>query len=125
VYKGEKLVIVGESGCGKSTLLRIMIGLQKPSSGKVFFQGADITEAGEEDLNNYRQNIGVLFQSSALFSSMTLKENIALPLREYTNLDPAMINMIIKPLSIGTFRRHEKEGRHRPGHGARPYCAFF
>jgi phospholipid/cholesterol/gamma-HCH transport system ATP-binding protein len=96
VYKGEKLVIVGESGCGKSTLLRIMIGLQKPSSGKVFFQGADITEAGEEDLNNYRQNIGVLFQSSALFSSMTLKENIALPLREYTNLDPAMINMIIK-----------------------------
>ena len=96
VYKGEKLVIVGESGCGKSTLLRIMIGLQKPSSGKVFFQGVDITEAGEEDLNNYRQNIGVLFQSSALFSSMTLNENIALPLREYTNLDSVMINMIIK-----------------------------
>jgi phospholipid/cholesterol/gamma-HCH transport system ATP-binding protein len=96
VYKGEILVIAGESGCGKSTLLRIMIGLQKPSSGKVLFQGIDITEAGEEDLNNYRQNIGVLFQSSALFSSMTLKENIALPLREYTNLDSAMINMIIK-----------------------------
>lgn len=96
VYKGEKLVIVGESGCGKSTLLRIMIGLQKPSSGKVLFQGVDITEAGEEDLSDYRQNIGVLFQSSALFSSMTLKENIALPLWEYTNLDSAMINMIIK-----------------------------
>ena len=96
VYKGEKLVVVGESGCGKSTLLRIMIGLQKPSSGKVLFQGVDITEAGEEDMNNYRQNIGVLFQSSALFSSMTLKENIALPLWEYTNLDSAMINMIIK-----------------------------
>jgi phospholipid/cholesterol/gamma-HCH transport system ATP-binding protein len=96
VYKGEVLVIVGESGCGKSTLLRIMIGLQKPSSGKVLFQGVDITETGEKDLNNYRQNIGVLFQSSALFSSMTLKENIALPLREYTNLDSAMINMIIK-----------------------------
>jgi phospholipid/cholesterol/gamma-HCH transport system ATP-binding protein len=96
VYKGEILVIVGESGCGKSTLLRIMIGLQKPSSGKVLFQGVDITETGGKDLNNYRQNIGVLFQSSALFSSMTLKENIALPLREYTNLDSAMINMIIK-----------------------------
>jgi len=96
VYKGEKLVIVGESGCGKSTLLRIMIGLQKPSSGKVLFQGVDITDAGEEDLSDYRQNIGVLFQSSALFSSMTLKENIALPLWEYTNLDSAMINMIIK-----------------------------
>ena len=96
VYKGEILVIVGESGCGKSTLLKIMIGLQQPSSGKVLFRGVDITAAGEKELNNYRQNIGVLFQSGALFSSMTLKENIALPLREYTNLDSAMINMIIK-----------------------------
>jgi phospholipid/cholesterol/gamma-HCH transport system ATP-binding protein len=96
VYKGEILVIVGESGCGKSTLLRIMIGLQKPSSGKVLFQGVDIASTEEKDLNNYRQNIGVLFQSGALFSSMTLKENIALPLREYTNLDSAMIDMIIK-----------------------------
>ena len=96
VYKGEILVIVGESGCGKSTLLKIMIGLQQPSSGKVLFRGADITGAGEKELNNYRQNIGVLFQSGALFSSMTLKENIALPLREYTNLDSTMISMIIK-----------------------------
>ena len=96
VYKGEILVIVGESGCGKSTLLKIMIGLQQPSSGKVLFRGVDITAAGEKELNNYRQNIGVLFQSSALFSSMTLNENIALPLEEYTNLDSAMINMIIK-----------------------------
>ncbi len=96
VYKGEVLVIVGESGCGKSTLLKIMIGLQQPSSGKVLFRGADIAAAGEKELNNYRQNIGVLFQSSALFSSMTIKENIALPLQEYTNLDSAMINMIIK-----------------------------
>jgi phospholipid/cholesterol/gamma-HCH transport system ATP-binding protein len=96
VYKGEIMVIVGESGCGKSTLLRIMIGLQKPSSGKVLFQGVDIASTEEKDLNNYRQNIGVLFQSGALFSSMTLKENIALPLREYTNLDSAMIDMIIK-----------------------------
>jgi phospholipid/cholesterol/gamma-HCH transport system ATP-binding protein len=73
-----------------------MIGLQQPSSGKVLFRGVDITAAGEKELNNYRQNIGVLFQSSALFSSMTLNENIALPLREYTDLDSAMINMIIK-----------------------------
>lgn len=96
VYKGEILVIVGESGCGKSTLLKIMIGLQKPSAGKVLFHETDITSADEKELNNYRQNIGVLFQSSALFSSMTLKENIALPLQEYTNIDSAMINMIIK-----------------------------
>ena len=96
VHKGEILVVVGESGCGKSTLLKIMIGLQKPFAGSVLFQGMDIVCAEEDDLKNYRQNIGVLFQSSALFSSMRLKENIALPLQEYTNLDSAMINMIIK-----------------------------
>ena len=96
VYKGEVLVIVGASGCGKSTLLRIMIGLQKPYSGQVLYQGMDITRAEEKELNQYRQNIGVLFQSGALFSSMTIKENIELPLQEYTDLDPAMINTIIK-----------------------------
>jgi phospholipid/cholesterol/gamma-HCH transport system ATP-binding protein len=96
VYKGEVLVIVGGSGCGKSTLLKIMIGLQKPYAGQVLYQGMDITRASDEDLNDYRQNIGVLFQSSALFSSMTIKENIALPLSEYTDLDPGTIDNIIK-----------------------------
>jgi phospholipid/cholesterol/gamma-HCH transport system ATP-binding protein len=96
VYKGEVLVIVGGSGCGKSTLLKIMIGLQKPYSGQILYQGLDITRASDEELNDYRQNIGVLFQSSALFSSMTIKENIALPLSEYTNLDPETINNIIE-----------------------------
>ena len=96
VYKGEILVIVGESGCGKSTLLKILIGLQKPSAGQVLCQGSDITRAGENELNRYRKNIGVLFQSGALFSSMTIRENIALPLQEYTDLDPASINAIIR-----------------------------
>ena len=96
VYKGEILVIVGVSGCGKSTLLKIMIGLQKPYAGQVLYQGMDITTAEEKELNEYRQNIGVLFQSGALFSSMTLKENIELPLQEYTDLDPVMINTIMK-----------------------------
>ena len=96
VYEGEVLVIVGASGCGKSTLLKIMIGLQKPYSGQVLYQGTDITNAEEKELNQYRQNIGVLFQSGALFSSMTIKENIELPLQEYTDLDPAMIDTIIK-----------------------------
>ncbi|MBN1365622.1 MAG: ATP-binding cassette domain-containing protein [Syntrophaceae bacterium] len=96
VYKGEILVIVGASGCGKSTLLRIMIGLQKPYKGQVLYQETDITRAEEKELNRYRQKIGVLFQSSALFSSMTLKENIELPLQEYTNLDSVMITDIIK-----------------------------
>lgn len=96
VYKGEILVIVGASGCGKSTLLKIMIGLDKPYAGQVLYQGMDITRLAEKELNLYRQNIGVLFQSGALFSSMTLKENIELPLQEYTDLDPAAINTIIK-----------------------------
>jgi phospholipid/cholesterol/gamma-HCH transport system ATP-binding protein len=96
VYKGEVLVIVGASGCGKSTLLKIMIGLQKPYAGKVLYQGMDITCAEEKELNQYRQNIGVLFQSGALFSSMTIKEYIELPLQEYTDLDSATINTIIK-----------------------------
>jgi phospholipid/cholesterol/gamma-HCH transport system ATP-binding protein len=96
VRKGEILVVVGESGCGKTTLLKVMIGLQKTTAGRVLFRGTDIMTVGEAELNNFRQNIGVLFQSSALFSSMTLKENIALPLQEYTNLDAAMIDLIVK-----------------------------
>ncbi|MCE5210623.1 MAG: ATP-binding cassette domain-containing protein [Deltaproteobacteria bacterium] len=96
VCKGEILVIVGASGCGKSTLLKIMIGLNKPFSGQILYQGMDITSVEEKELNLYRQNIGVLFQSGALFSSMTIKENIELPLQEYTDLDPVMIDTIIK-----------------------------
>ena len=96
VYRGEILVIVGESGCGKSTLLKIMIGLQKPSSGQVLYQGTDIINAGEDRLNEYRRNIGVLFQSAALFSSMTIRENIALPLTEYTGLDADAVNAVIR-----------------------------
>jgi phospholipid/cholesterol/gamma-HCH transport system ATP-binding protein len=112
VCKGEVLVIVGESGCGKSTLLRIMIGLQKPSAGQVLYQGTDITHAAEKDINLYRQNIGVLFQSGALFSSMTIKENIALPLSEYTDLDSEAINRIIK-MKLGMVNLTGYEN-HRP-----------
>jgi len=96
VYRGEVLVIVGGSGCGKSTLLKIMIGLQKPHAGKVLYQGTDIIRASDKDLNDYRKNIGVLFQSGALFSSMSIRENIALPLQEYTDLDPQTIDRIIR-----------------------------
>jgi phospholipid/cholesterol/gamma-HCH transport system ATP-binding protein len=96
VYQGEVLVIVGESGCGKSTLLKIMIGLQKPYAGRVFYEGRDIISASETLLKEYRQNIGVLFQSGALFSSMTLKENISLPLQTYTDLEQDKITQIVK-----------------------------
>jgi phospholipid/cholesterol/gamma-HCH transport system ATP-binding protein len=111
VYKGEVLVIVGASGCGKSTLLKIMIGLQKPYSGQVLYQGMDITRAEEKELNQYRQNIGVLFQSGALLGSMTIKENIELPLQEYTNLDPVTINNIIK-MKLGMVNLAGYENHH-------------
>ncbi len=96
VCRGEVLVIVGSSGCGKSTLLKIMIGLQKPYAGQVLYQGTDIIRASDEALNDYRKNIGVLFQSGALFSSMSIKENIALPLQEYTDLDAGAIDRVIR-----------------------------
>lgn len=111
VYKGEVLVIVGESGCGKSTLLKILIGLQKPAAGQVLYQGTDITRANEKDLNQYRRDIGVLFQSGALFSSMTLRENIALPLSEYTDLDSQTINNIIK-MKLGMVNLAGYENHH-------------
>ncbi len=111
VRQGEVLVIVGESGCGKSTLLRIMIGLQKPSTGQVLYQGIDITSATDDELNYYRQNIGVLFQSGALFSSMTVRENIALPLQSYTNLAAEAIDQIIK-MKLGMVNLSGYENHH-------------
>lgn len=138
VYKGEVLVIVGESGCGKSTLLKILIGLQTPASGQVLYQGTDIVRADEDQLNRYRRDIGVLFQSGALFSSMTLKENIALPLQEYTNLNAEEIGTIIKMklamVNLAGYENHspselsggmKKKSRHRAGHGAGPARAVF
>lgn len=96
VYTGEILVIIGGSGCGKSTLLKHMIGLYKPRSGRVVVNGLDLTTASEAELQQIRRGIGVLFQSGALFGSMTLYENIALPLMEHTDLPQEMINLIVK-----------------------------
>ncbi len=86
VERGEILVIVGGSGCGKSTLLKHMIGLNPALGGRVLIQGMDIDQASEAELARIHQNIGVLFQSSALFGSMTLLENVALPLLDFTDL---------------------------------------
>ncbi|MDY6823189.1 MAG: ATP-binding cassette domain-containing protein [Thermodesulfobacteriota bacterium] len=85
VAQGEIVVILGESGCGKTTLMRIMTGLGTPSAGQVLIDGQDI------GCCNTTRKIGVLFQNNALFGSMTLSENIALPIAEYTDLDAAAI----------------------------------
>ncbi|MFH1596048.1 MAG: ATP-binding cassette domain-containing protein [Pseudomonadota bacterium] len=96
VYRGEILVILGGSGCGKSTLLKHMIGLYRPAAGRVLVNGVDVNTDDDQELRRLRMGIGVLFQSGALFSSMTLAENLALPLQEYTDLSPADIELIVK-----------------------------
>lgn len=96
VYEGEILAIVGGSGCGKSTLMKYMIGLYKAEQGSVNIHDTDIMIADEDALNRERMAIGVLFQSGALIGSMTLAENVALPLKEHTNLSPDFIDRIVK-----------------------------
>lgn len=87
VYKGEIFVILGGSGCGKSTLLKHMIGLYKPARGNIMIKGEDITQAEGKDRIDILKEIGVAYQLGALFGSMTVLENVMLPLEEYTDLD--------------------------------------
>jgi phospholipid/cholesterol/gamma-HCH transport system ATP-binding protein len=96
VREGEILAIVGGSGCGKSTLLKYMIGLYRAESGRVMIHDVDIMKADEDVLNRERMAIGVLFQSGALIGSMTLAENVALPLKEHTDLTPEFVDEVVK-----------------------------
>lgn len=96
IYKGETFVIMGGSGCGKSTLLRHMIGSIRPDSGRVSLLGKEIMGLGEDDMDKIRKQIGMSFQSSALFDSMTVGENVSLPLREHTELEENVINIVIQ-----------------------------
>lgn len=96
IYKGETCVIMGGSGCGKSTLLRHMIGNIKPTSGKIFLLGKDITNLYGRDLDEVRKKIGMSFQSSALFDSMTVGENVSLPLKEHTRLAKSVMEIMLK-----------------------------
>jgi len=96
VYPGETMVIMGGSGSGKSTLLRTLIGTHKPDEGTVELFGENICSLEEEDLNEVRKKFGILFQSGALYNSMTIAENVALPLREHTELDDEIIDIQVK-----------------------------
>ena len=96
VRRGEVFVIMGGSGCGKSTLLRHMIGLKQPAQGDVFYDGVPFWQSSYEDRQAKLRRFGVLFQGGALWSSMTLAENIALPLGEYTDLSPSDIADVAK-----------------------------
>ena len=96
VFEGEIFVILGGSGCGKSTLLKHMIGLIEPLSGKITLDGDRVSEDDEESFERIIRKIGVLYQSSALLGSMSIGENIALPIREYTDLPEDYIDRMIK-----------------------------
>lgn len=94
VRRGEIFAIVGGSGCGKSTLLKHLIGLRDPARGSIFFDGVDFVRASERERRRIQRRFGVLYQQGALWSSMTLAENIALPLETYTRLGARAIRGI-------------------------------
>jgi len=96
VNRGETTVILGGSGCGKSTLLRHIIGLRKPEGGQILIKGQDITQMNEDEMSALLRKVGVVFQSSALFNSMTVGDNVALPLREHTKLEESTIQIMTK-----------------------------
>ena len=96
VKTGEVVVVIGTSGCGKSTLLRSIIGAYSLDAGRVMLLGRDVTNFSEEDWLPLRKRIGVLFQNGALYTSMTVGENVALPLREHTRLDDAVIEIMVR-----------------------------
>lgn len=96
VGKGEIFLIIGGSGCGKSTLLKHMTGLLTPTAGNVVFMGGDITRMDEEELSRMQRKIGIAFQSSGLINSMTVGDNVALPIREYGEADPLLIDAMVR-----------------------------
>ena len=96
IADGETLAIIGGSGSGKSTLLRLLIGLIKPTSGQIIIDGQDIVPMSEAELNKVRLKMGMVFQYSALFDSMTVGDNVAFGLREHTDLSEARIADIVR-----------------------------
>jgi phospholipid/cholesterol/gamma-HCH transport system ATP-binding protein len=110
VFAGEIFGILGGSGSGKSTLLKHMIGLYKPASGRVLIDGKDIAVVQGEERDEILRKFGVLYQSGALFGSMTLLENICLPLEEFTDLPPEAIRLIammkLERVGLSSFADH-------------------
>ena len=96
IQAGETMVILGGSGTGKSTLLRHLIRLERPTSGHIYLKGHDVCCMPEERFNLLRRKMGMLFQSAALFNSMTIEDNVALPLRELTQLEESTIRIMTR-----------------------------
>ena len=96
VKRGEIFVIIGGSGCGKTTLLKHMTGLLRPTSGTIVHDGVSIVELDEDQIAQIQRNIGIAFQSGGLFNSMTVGDNVAMPLREYGKVDEALVNALVR-----------------------------
>jgi phospholipid/cholesterol/gamma-HCH transport system ATP-binding protein len=96
VHSGEIMVIMGVSGSGKSTLLRLMLGLQQPTRGSIRVMGHEVTRAGTRELYRLREQLGVAFQGGAMIGSLTIGENVSLPLTEHTDLDARTIRIIAR-----------------------------
>lgn len=107
VRSGEIMVILGGSGCGKSTLLRTLTGLLQPDRGAVRLFGQDISHVQDHELKAIRKRFGILFQSGALFNSLTISENVSLLLQEHTDLDQSTIDIMVKiKLELVGLREH-------------------
>ena len=96
IRRGETLAIIGGSGSGKSTLLRLLIGLIRPTSGEIWFDDQEVSRISEKDWDKLRLSMGMVFQYSALFDSMTVGENVAFGLREHTDYDEGKIRSIVR-----------------------------
>jgi len=96
VQRGETLVILGGSGSGKSTLLRTLVGLERPTSGEVWIRGKNFVAISDAERDEIRTHLGMSFQGGALFGSMTVGENVALPLVEHTKLEPSTVEIMVR-----------------------------
>lgn len=94
VQRGEIFVVMGASGCGKSTLMRHLVGLEQPAKGHVYFEGTDLHQGEPQALDALRRHFGVMFQGGALWSSMTVGENLLLPLRLFSQLSTAAMRQV-------------------------------
>jgi phospholipid/cholesterol/gamma-HCH transport system ATP-binding protein len=95
VNRADIFIIMGGSGCGKSTLMKVLTGLKEPATGKVYYDDVSFWETDPMEQDRIMRGVGILYQSGALWSSMTLSENVALPLEQYTDLSPSQIQEII------------------------------
>jgi phospholipid/cholesterol/gamma-HCH transport system ATP-binding protein len=96
ILRSQTTVILGGSGCGKSTLLKALVGYIKPEAGRILYDDQDIVPLDDDALDPIRRRFGILFQNGALLNSVTVGENVALPLVEHTDLDPKIVQMIVK-----------------------------